>query len=84
MTNTNEKLVTPVITKQEFALKVERLVRSDGLSYIEAIIQICSDIDVDPEDIAKMVVGPLKDKLEVESMERNVLPRSNTSSLFDE
>jgi len=75
-------LITPVITKQELAVRTERLVRSDGLTYIEAIIQICNDLDVDPEDIAKMVTGPLKDKVENEAMKCNILPRSNTASLY--
>jgi uncharacterized protein YdhG (YjbR/CyaY superfamily) len=75
-------LITPVITKQELTIRAERLVRSDGLSYIEAIIQICNDLDVDPEDIAKMVTGPLRDKLEVEAQKNNILPRSNTTSLY--
>lgn len=75
-------LITPIITKQELAIRTERLVRSDNLTYIEAIIQICNDLDVDPEDIAKMVTGPLKDKVENEAMKSNILPRSNTVSLY--
>lgn len=70
--------ITPVITKQELTTRTERLVRSDGLSYLEAIIQICSELDLEPEDIAKMVTGPLKDKLEAEAQRRNILPKPNT------
>lgn len=80
---TNEApLITPVITKQELAIHAERLVRSDGLSYIEAIIHICNELDIDPEDIAKMVTGPLRDKLEAEAQRANILPKPN--SLFDD
>lgn len=75
-------LITPIITKQELTIRTERLVRSDGLSYLEAIIQICADLDVDPEDIAKMVTGPLRDKLEAEAQRNNILPKPN--SLFDD
>lgn len=83
-TRKKEALIEPVITKQELAIRAERLVRSDCLTYIEAVIQICNDLDVDPEDIAKMVVGPLKDKIENEAMKNNILPRSNTMSLYED
>jgi hypothetical protein len=79
-----EVLITPVITKQELAIRAERLVRSDHLTYVEAIIHICNELDVDLEDIAKMVSGPLKDKLEAEARRSNILPRSTTVSLYDE
>lgn len=84
MTDTQDDkiLITPIITKQELTIRTERLVRSDGLSYLEAIIQICADLDVDPEDIAKMVTGPLRDKLEAEAQRNNILPKPN--SLFDD
>jgi hypothetical protein len=74
--------ITPAITKQELTIRAERLVRSDGLSYLEAILQICADLDLEPEDIAKMVTGPLKDKLEAEAQRNNILPKPN--SLYDE
>jgi DNA-binding Xre family transcriptional regulator len=79
-----EFTIKPVITKQELAILTERLVRSDNLSYVEAIIHICDDLDLDPEDIAKMVTGPLKDKVEIEAMRNNIIPKSNTASLYED
>ncbi len=75
-------LIIPVITQRDLALKAESLVNTDHLTYLEAIIQICDELDVDPEDIAKMVVGPLKDKLEAEAQRANILPKPN--SLFED
>lgn len=75
-------LIIPVINKNELALRVEGLVQSDKLTYLEAIIHVCDDLDIDPEDIAKIVVGPLKDKLEAEAQRANILPKPN--SLFSE
>jgi len=46
------------------------------MSYTEAIIDICRDKEIDPEDIAKIIRGPLKDKLEAEAMERNIIKRT--------
>ena len=71
-------LIVPVITHQALASKTEELVRNDNLTYLEAIIQICDELDVDPEDIAKMVTGSLKDKLEAEAQRANILPKPNS------
>jgi hypothetical protein len=79
-TNTKD-LIVPAITKQSLALKVETYVRQDGLTYVEAILQVCDELDIDPEDIAKMVAGPLRDKVEAEAQRTNVLPKP--ASLFD-
>lgn len=79
-----ESLITPVITKHDLTIRVEGLVKSDGVSYVEAIIQVCEELDIDPEDMAKLVVGPLRDKLEAEAQRNNIIPRSNTGTLFSD
>lgn len=70
--------IISVITPKDLARRVERLVNSDNLAYLEAIIQICNDLDIDPEDMAKNILGPLKDKLRAEAQRNNILPRPNT------
>lgn len=74
-------LIVPVITKNELAKRVEHLVLNDSLKYIEAIMQVCEELDLEPEDIGKIVGGPLKDKVEGEAQRLNILPKPN--SLFD-
>jgi uncharacterized protein YdhG (YjbR/CyaY superfamily) len=73
--------IKPSITKEELRLQVEKLVAHDGMSYTEAIIEICERKEIDPEDMAKLVKGPLKIKLEVEAMDRNIIKRT-TGTLF--
>ena len=82
---TTESILTPAITKEALIKKVENLVQSDGLTYLEAIISICGELDVDPEDIAKMITGPLKDKLECESQRNHMIRgfHTDTISLYD-
>ena len=74
-------LITPSITKEQLRIQVERLVHGDGLTYAEAIIEICENKEIDPEDIAKIVKGPLKNKLEAEAIDRNII-KSNTIKLY--
>ena len=76
---TKEKIViTPVITKEQLRFEVDKLVYGDGMTYTESIIEICERMEIDPEDIAKLVKGPLKSKLEVEAMDRNIIKRTTT------
>tara|TARA_Y100000004_G_scaffold192964_1_gene254460 strand:+ start:2341 stop:2583 length:243 start_codon:yes stop_codon:yes gene_type:complete len=73
---TDEIPIKPVITFDELRMKVEKYVQGDEMSYTEAIVDICKDKEIDPEDIAKIIRGPLKDKLEAEAMERNIIKRT--------
>jgi hypothetical protein len=68
--------IKTAITFDELRLKVEKYVQLDKMSYSEAIIDICQDKDIDPVDIAKIIRGPLKEKLEAEAMELNIIKRT--------
>ena len=64
-------------TKKSFSELVEKRVRDDRSSYIEAIIDICQERMADPEDIVKLLSNPIKAKLEAEGMNLGYLKRSN-------
>jgi hypothetical protein len=81
MSNRQAVVIKPSITKEELRIQVEKLVTQDGMTYAESIIDICERKQIDPEDMAKLVKGPLKLKLEVEAMDRNIIKRT-TSTLF--
>ena len=53
---------------------------SYAIGYLEAIIDYCDDRGIDPDEISKLVVGSLKEKLEAEAQRNNLLPKS--ASLF--
>jgi hypothetical protein len=72
-----KELPVKVLTKQEFALQVESRVRSLSMGYLEAIIDYCDSIGVEPDEVSKLIVGSLKEKLEAEAMRNNLLPRSS-------
>lgn len=60
---------------------IENVIREKKLSYIEAIIDICEENNLEPEDIAKYINSIIKDKLEAEARSLNFLPRQNTLPL---
>lgn len=56
---------------------VEKTVKNHRSSYMDAVIHICNDIEVDLEDVRKFISPTIKDKLEAEAMVLNYLPRQN-------
>lgn len=81
-TSKTASLVTPpkvvALTTQQLSARVEKLVSRDHMTYLESIIHICDDTGIDAEDMAKIVTGSLREKLEAEAQRNNILPRINT------
>ena len=74
--------VPVAFTQKSLAERVCMLVLKDGLKYSEALLEICEEHEIDPHDIAKLVKGPLKKKLEVEAMKNNVIPNTIGNTLY--
>jgi len=78
-----DKVEVPVaFTQKSLAQKVCMLVLKDGLKYSEALLEICEQYEIDPHDIAKLVKGPLKAKLEAEAMRYNNIPNTQGNTLY--
>jgi len=74
--------IATVLTKQSLVEKVEFLVSKDKMRYSEALVYICTEMVLDPEDIVKLITPALRSKIEIEARARNILPRTgNTFSL---
>jgi hypothetical protein len=69
--------IISVLTKEKVTADVELHVQRDHMTYLEAIIHLCHETGIDPDDIAKLIVGPLRDKLEAEAQRNNILPKPN-------
>lgn len=54
-----------IYNKEEFTEEVERLVRSDSLTYVEAIREVCERKNLDIEDLLEnnFITSPLKAKI---------------------
>ena len=63
--------------KQHFSQEIEKIVSEGDTNYIDAIINYCTDKDIEYNILSKLVDGPLKAKVEVEARERNFLPKVN-------
>ncbi len=71
-----------ILTKKKLHEMVEILVRTEDLSYIEALIHVCEEKNLDPIDIVKLISPTLKSKIELEAMSRNRIYSINTLKKF--
>ena len=60
-----------MVDKEEFIMKVLGYVNKEGLSYTEAILEFCEERQIDPEDVAKLITGPLKEKFKIQAVKHN-------------
>lgn len=56
---------------------VEKTVIDCRLSYIDAIVHICEQSDIDMEDIGKFINPIIREKIQAEAQRLNFLPRPN-------
>jgi hypothetical protein len=65
------------LTKTKFSKLVERTVIEKRLSYMDAIVWLCEQHNIEIEDCRKFINPIIKDKLEAEARRLNFLPRTN-------
>lgn len=65
------------LTKSEFSKLVEKTVLEHKLGYMDAVLMVCDDHGIDPEDVRKFVSAPIQEKIEGEAMRLNLIPRTN-------
>ncbi|MAE55838.1 MAG: hypothetical protein CMK23_07560 [Porticoccaceae bacterium] len=73
------------LNKAKFSKMIENAVIEKSIGYMEAILLVCENNAIEPEDVKKFVSPVIKDKLEAEAMALNFLPKTNSidSSLFE-
>jgi hypothetical protein len=64
-----------------FPHEIETYVKENGGTYVEAVLFICEEYDIDPVFVAKTLTKPIIEKLEVEGRELNILPQLTSSKL---
>jgi hypothetical protein len=66
-----EPVETPIITKKRFSTMVEEKVRDLRVAYIEAVLIVCEERELPPEDIKRLLSPVIIDKIEAEALEVN-------------
>ena len=57
-------------------LNIEQIVKDTELSYMEAVLNYADNSEIEPEAMAKMLNQSIKDKIEVEAQNLNMLKKS--------
>lgn len=66
-----------ILTKKRFETIVETVVRTTELGYMDSIMHICESNELEVEDIIKYISPVIKNKLEAEAMNLNLIPRGS-------
>ena len=66
------------LTKKKFSKMVETAVHELNLNYIDAIVHLAEKNNMELEDINKFVTPQIKQKIEFEGQQLNMLPKGNT------
>lgn len=69
------------ISKTEFSLHIEDIVRQLECSYVDALMYYANTTGAHDEDIAKMISDPLKEKIRVEVANDFILPKRTDGEL---
>lgn len=64
------------MNKKKFAKMTEDMVRNKSMSYMDAVVYLCEENDLEIEDVKKYIATSIKDKIEVEAMNLNFLEKS--------
>lgn len=60
----------------EFSLFIESIVLDKKINHMEAVLYYCEKNYIDPEDIAKLINKNLKEKIQLNMIESNMLPKT--------
>mgnify|MGYP001546988317 CR=1 FL=1 len=67
-----------MMNTSKFSLIIENYVQNKRCSYMDAILLYCEENEMEVESAAKLLNTRIKEKLEVEFMELNYIPKVNT------
>ena len=71
------------MTQAKFSTMVEDVVKnSNGLvNYIDAVIVVCDELDIEVDTVNKLISKPLKDKIKFNAQELNFVKRTSRGVL---
>ena len=68
------------LNKPNFTKMVENKVLDTKQSYMDAVLDLCTRLDIDPTDVKKFISPVIQGKIEAEAALLNLIPKQNTLS----
>lgn len=71
------------MTQTKFSSLVEEIVKnSNGLTnYIDAVVVVCDEFDIEVETVGKLISRPLKDKIKYNAQQLNFVKKTSRGVL---
>ena len=69
------------VSREKFTGDIEALVLETKMSYIDAIVEYCTDNSIEIETVNKLISKPLKEKIKCDAMELNFLKKTTMGKL---
>jgi hypothetical protein len=66
------------MNKKKFTKMVEDCVRKESMSYMDTVVYLCEQNNLEIEDVKKYIAISIKEKIEVEAMKLNFLEKSGS------
>jgi hypothetical protein len=78
-----DELEEKFMTQSRFSDEVERVVKdSNGLTnYIDAVISVCDNYEIEIDTVNKLISKPLKDKIKYDAQKLNFIKRTTMGVL---
>ena len=67
-----------IITPTKFGILIETMVLTKNMSYMDACLEYCSENNMEPNSLGRLVNKSLKQKIQVEAEELHYFPKTNT------
>lgn len=66
------------MNKKKFTKMVEDCVRTKSMSYMDTVVYLCEQNNLEIEDVKKYIAISIKEKIELEAMKLNFLEKSGS------
>ena len=66
------------MNKKKFTKMVEDCVRRESMSYMDTVVYLCEQNNLEIEDVKKYIATSVKEKIEMEAMKLNFLEKSGS------
>lgn len=69
-----------ILTKKRFAQMVEKKVAELRVSYMDACLEVCEQLEYPPEDVGRLMSPPLLDKIKSEAVRLRLIKDESSST----
>lgn len=62
----------------QFSLHIEKIAVEKRISHMDAVLMYCEENFIEPDEVKSLINKPLRDKIEIDMREANLLPKQAT------